>query len=405
MMFLQDVLKEVNIGHWLKTTWPCIVDEDVRGPDTPILTDPSPYDYEDMYPMPVSIFQDIQQEEFWDVGVRNYGHRLIYLKALAQGVRVSYIVTRNAGNEYGWTFKDGRRIKGEHPRMGEFTHLNGTIQRLQLAMSLTSDERSALAFGEGFMNSSTIYAGFYTQSQEQTAIIKRVMSLFLFSPLSTNAQYVLFELIRLIEAATSNHELMITATVSQEGMDQINFVDRRRNLLVWNRGTRIFVKELTKHIALRLPGFSISKEILRLEKCRLFLISPADASINGSPDAQEIFAIKEAFRDLNTPAIMAGPTAKDDMRMACKALVDEPGSSLFAGYVAGIIIACLKQDESENWDETVKQATSNANALMEFSIGVPPLWKQEMDIWLKVALNFAPKEFLNVSSLMGDLGK
>jgi len=404
-MFLQDELNEVNIGYWLKITWPCIVDQGVRGPDTPILQAPNPYNYEDMYPMPVSIFQDIQQEEFWDVGVRNYGHRLIYMKALTQGVRISYIITRDAGYNYSWTFSGSHRIKGEHLGTDHFTQVTGKINRLQSAMSLTGAERSALAFGQRFMNSSIIYEGFYNQSQEQTATINRVMSLFSVSPLSTSTQYVLFELIGLIGAATSNHELMVTATVSQEGLDQIEFADRRRNLLVWNRGTRIFIKELSKHIALRLPGFSVSKDILRLEQCRLFLFSPADASMTGSPDAQEIFAIKEAFRDLNNPTIIAGPNAKNDMRMACKALVDEPGASLFAGYVAGIIIACLKQDETENWDETVKQATVNANSLMQFSMGVPPLWKQEMDIWLNVARNFAPREFLNVSSLMGQLDK
>lgn len=35
---------------------------------------PGPNSFEDQYPIPVTMFEDVQQEEFWSVGVRSFGH-------------------------------------------------------------------------------------------------------------------------------------------------------------------------------------------------------------------------------------------------------------------------------------------------------------------------------------------
>jgi hypothetical protein len=110
-MFLQDQLDVVNIGRWLIPSWPSIADIQLGGGDTPILIWPAPNYFEDLYPMPVSIFQDIQQEDFWSVGVPSFGHSLFYLKALTQGTRVNYTVIRDAyGNIYNWNFASGKAI-------------------------------------------------------------------------------------------------------------------------------------------------------------------------------------------------------------------------------------------------------------------------------------------------------
>jgi len=330
--------------------------------------------------MPVSIFQDIQQEDFWSVGVRSFGHSLLYLKALKQGTRVWYTVTRDVnGKILDWSFASGHRIQGQHPAVFELGRLTGKMHQLQLVVSLKKGERSALAFGQAFMNSSKLYAGFYDQGMYQIATVNQIMNLFQ-NP-SPGVRYVLSELIQFVGAAVDNHELMINAILTLENTDQVKFADRRKNLLVWNRGTRIFVKELSSHSSTAHLGFSADEPTMRLEKSRLLLLSPEDASATGSPDAQETLAIQEAHHALSNPAITNDPVAKQKLLMDCQAWINEEGCSILGRCVAKIVTAFLHKD--------VAAARLNADKILAFSEGVPPPWKKEINIWETVARELA----------------
>jgi hypothetical protein len=252
------------------------------------------------------------------------------------------------------------------------------MHQLQLAVSLTKEERSALAFGQAFMNSSIIYAGFYDQAMYQVATVNQIMQLFQNPSLSF--RFVLFELIQFVGAAVDNHEAMITATRSLENTDQLKFVDRRKNLIIWNRGTQIFVKELSSHSAAVPPGFSTDKDAIRLEKSRLLLFSPDDASSTGSPGAQEIFAIRLFQRSLSNLAAMNDPVEKQYLLAGSQVLVKEEGCSVLGDSAAKIVMEFLQKD--------VTEARLNADKLLVFSEAVPPLWK-EIDIWEKLARDLA----------------
>lgn len=109
------------------------------GGDAPTLIQPGPLDFEDRYPIPVSTFQDQQQEEFWAVGVRNFGHSLLYRKALTQGVRVNYNVTRDAANVYHRTTAGAQRIRGQLPGWNEMSKAEDKMLTLRFSMNLNRE--------------------------------------------------------------------------------------------------------------------------------------------------------------------------------------------------------------------------------------------------------------------------
>lgn len=173
-------------------------------------------------------------------------------------------MTWNPGNVYNYKLASAHTITGQHTPtrdLGKFARL---IQHLQSASYLTQDERQALAFGHHFMYKSGLMGAFSDSAQQQDVAIKRI-TLLLQVP-SENAQYVRLELIRLVGCAIDNHEIMVTSTVMLETASQLEFLDRRNKLLIWIRGTRIFLKPLSPVNLPALPNLLSDRELWRLEK-------------------------------------------------------------------------------------------------------------------------------------------
>jgi hypothetical protein len=88
------------LGYFVRRHWPSYLDVSSRDRGTPILTNPGPLEYNDYFPVPVSFYQDVQQEGFWAVLVRQFGNSVFQYRAVKEGSRLNYRVTDAAKGEY-----------------------------------------------------------------------------------------------------------------------------------------------------------------------------------------------------------------------------------------------------------------------------------------------------------------
>jgi hypothetical protein len=73
------------------------MDIDKRIKDSPVLCDPGTSNIQDMYPVLIMFYQDVQQDHFWDLAVRKFGHKILHHRSVKQGSRVYYAQYRKTG--------------------------------------------------------------------------------------------------------------------------------------------------------------------------------------------------------------------------------------------------------------------------------------------------------------------
>ncbi|KAF4635704.1 hypothetical protein G7Y89_g2397 [Cudoniella acicularis] len=109
-----------------------VVDVHRKSPNTHILQDSPPNTFTDTYPVLISVFQDVQQNEFWDIGIRAYGHGLIYGRALKQGNRYGMVPAQGDDNTKYIREGDPIRIFGQHPNLRELQFVNERLNSLRV---------------------------------------------------------------------------------------------------------------------------------------------------------------------------------------------------------------------------------------------------------------------------------
>lgn len=341
---------------------------------TPILTAPGPLTYNEYFPIPISFFQDIQQEHFWSIGVRQFGNSIFHYRTLNEGARKDYNVTDEA---------EGKFKKSKAARFRERTdpkndkRLNWKfrfdLKGLKAAINLTPDERIVMKFGQRLLLNSKLQGDFWNDLEEQEASIQSITDTINSATLAGNSpdriRQTFFSIFTFTQQAIRNHERMVAETISQENADGISYTNRRAKLLAWNKGTRSFVRQLVQADAGR--NLNLRAEELLLEFCRIALWNPNDATTKSGNDWLEILILQNARQALNSGNVY-------DCRNTCIRLLRENWRSVFADCAARAILFTLEKNMSEGWSGRVAELQEIACILESLKAGAPEYWKDEV---------------------------
>lgn len=300
--------------------------------------------FDEMFPIPISFYQDMQQEEFWSVAVRAYGHKILHYRSLKQGSRVAQALNSVTG-----------KLK-QHPAVRfsladhTFPTLNNqfisAFETLRTALSLTPEQRQAMEFGRAFLLSARTEQQFWDNTASQAALVQTAMTLMKnatqMADTDINRQFVFETLLNCMINATSNHEVQIAAIQSLEVINNTTYPDRRAALKAWNRGTRVFIRNLKAADTINV--IDVELPLLNLEICRMILYDPSDLTQQ----------VTEEFIELQSIALARVCFDSGDLvqcRNLCLGVIGTTFCSIFAQCGAEAILFALDRDAFVGWDE------------------------------------------------------
>ncbi len=78
------------LGFWHRRFWPTVDDRHWQPYDNPVLKNPGPSPDCEMFPTPISFYEDVHQEQFWSIAVRQFGHSIMKYRSATEGVYHPY---------------------------------------------------------------------------------------------------------------------------------------------------------------------------------------------------------------------------------------------------------------------------------------------------------------------------
>ena len=179
-----------------------------------------------------------------------------------------------------------------------------------------------------------------------------------------------------MRAAIRYHLAAAKALLESEAIDRTVYTDRRENLLRWNKGVRVYIRELT--------GSSNSGEFEDLEYARMLLSDPA-TTLSETPELQKLQQTSDLYD--------AGQFG--DCLQACTSIINDSSSSLFAEAAARIIAAALK-DVRLNVNQRAEDLYSGYIKLRSIvwlpgaPKECPGAWKATVDVYLEACGELFP---------------
>ena len=358
------------LGYFLQRMWPTYADIRSRSPDTPILKDPGPYTYNEHFPIPISFYQDIQQEDFWTV-VRQYGNQVFQFRALNEGARVQYTVTDAVE---GW-YKEGapsRFTETDHAKILSGKFKASVTLSIAAAMNLSQQEREAMKFSIALANSADAQELFWNETIKQVNAVQGVKNVIAYAAQNPGDPRINDRIFNLTAHAITHHGQMIINLRAQEDSNGTVYTDRRKNLLSWNEGTRSFIRQLVRAVGAVAQGtFDNVKEELRLEQCRMYLWDPADLSTQSGKNWLE-FQILQAARQAKAA------DDKELCRTYCNRLIAEDWRSVFGECSARALLFALDKDVNDGFAGRLAELQSVADVIVKVLASAPPFWKTEI---------------------------
>ncbi|KAG4440734.1 hypothetical protein IFR05_003778 [Cadophora sp. M221] len=356
------------LGFFLSRRYPNANHIDRMDINGVILKNPGVDMYDEVFPIPITFYEDVQQEEFWSVAVRSFGLGLLHYRSRKEGSR--YMLTFNPKT---------RRVKNRRPR--RFHDLDHTypalnnqfaasVETLRMAVSLTPEERRAMEFGRDLLISSKTEESFWDNSAQQAAHVQATMELMeSVSKVEFTAEKQCTSLLSLLQSmveATSHHQVQIAAIQSLEAVNHVTYPDRRAALKAWNRGTRVFLNVL-KSIDSR-NIIDIIPLLLNLEVARMVLYDPTDLTLQTSEEFIEIQSVQLARVEFTDGNFV-------NCRNLCLGVLATSWCSIFARCGAAAILFALDKDVYEGWDAR-KQYLVMVNSMMNYcTVAAPATWK------------------------------
>jgi hypothetical protein len=352
-----------------------------------VLTDPGPLEYLRRYPVPVSLYSDIQREDFWQLGVRNFGHMLLSYRHLQVGVQINIKLLPKNGGGFRWVYGDPQRI-GPYSRltapaiaMGRKLEELKAIDIGNLA-TLTPDELALLNFVKRLLLSSQVEGQLWTNSTAQRDTVQEIFKSIQQLGVQPQRKWQIFaSIMNMIRQASENHDIMVASTSSLEAINGTSYTDRRKDLLAWNRGTRAFMQRMLE-ISRMSPDQShtvlLNEDLHKLERCRMHLWYP-DSPIKDVPDYVEIEQLMRA-RHANVQGISI-----QECRDLCQTIRSVPGCSMTVQCCAEIILAGTLIGEPQGWEDRLAELQNNKQLLNSLRWGSGNGWWPTLESWVDLA--------------------
>ena len=328
------------LGYWLEKNYPYFPHGSLAEGVT-LLINPRPSDYQIQYPVPVGFYEDIQQQEFWDVGVRAFGQKFLHYRSVREGCRIDLLVEFNHQRQrFRWREIGQNRVSDKLPFEEVSQELRTKLAALESMIQLTPDQKAARNFGQSIFYNSQQEDTFWTATTFQQVNVEEIINRLNRPPQTEEEKNNFYDIVTgSLAGAGAQHDGQITSVMFLEQLNGSFHADRRRNLLKWNRGTRSFVRQLRAAInGDNEYTVRIEKYLLSLEYCRMQLWSPK-SSIADVADFEEFQQLQIAHGN--------PPWA----RQICDRLLTDNGISVFAEICAEIMICALDSRVSDLWAE------------------------------------------------------
>lgn len=321
--------------------------------------------------MPISFYQDVQQEGFWSVIVRQFGNSIFRYRAVKEGFRISYKVIDpakgKAKGSYSVRFTEEDALK---VLIGPF---KSQVEGLRAAINLSPEERKAMEFGQKLLISSEMQDAFWSDSKQQNDNVQEIINLIGNAARHANTPYhirqTFLAILKFTQQAITNHERIIAETTRQESANKFVYTDRRANLLKWNERTRMFLRQLNTADAQK--NLNIDAEALRMELCRMALWNPKDTITQIGNNWFEILTLQHARQ-----ALSLGNLAQ--CRNYCTRLLQEDWISMFADCASKSILFCLDKDVFDGWADRSTELDCVMARLDNLRIASPAYWQDEV---------------------------
>lgn len=332
------------LGYWIDKGYPSFEHSKLTSPYTFALTSPGPVDRAVRYPVPVTFYQDIQQEEFWDVGVRTFGFPLLHYRSVGEGVQLKFNYHYNwISRKFQWSFAGTPvRVSGTQPFQDSPDTLQDKLSKLETMVASTPYQRAAINLGQEILRSSQEVDTFWDNFNKQEARVKDVFFQICQPVINVGDRfYYMTNIARLISEATCFHHNMCLSVLYSDQATTIVDKEKRHRLLTWNKGCRQFV---TEFLSFCTPDMhhdimeTLEHTLLQLETCRMKLFSPF-VGPHEADDSQEFANVVLASQN----SIMR--------RDICDDILANPRSSLFGVCCAEMLICGLDNHVPEGWEQ------------------------------------------------------
>ncbi|PBP21106.1 hypothetical protein BUE80_DR008027 [Diplocarpon rosae] len=359
------------LGWFFSRYWP--TGSDVANADEVELINPGVQMFDEMFPIPLSFYEDVHQEEFWSVAVRKFGHGIFHYRTRREGTRVQQ-------NRHPLTgkirVKGGTRFQAFNQNFVAPTNdFIASVESMEKLLGLHPSNRAAMRFGRSLILSSQAEQEFWDNTVRQEGLVKTAITAVAdasrLAPTDENRRIVFTGLLECMRDAISKHEVQVAAIRSLESVNATQYPDRRAALKTWNRGTRVFLRNLKAVDTINV--IDIEAPLLDLEICRMYLYDPTDESMRATEDFVEIQSISfaRAFFDEGEFTLC---------RNLCLGVLASPWCSIFAQCGAEAIVFALDKDVFPGWDERKADLERLLLRLEYCTAGAPATWKAHWDI-------------------------
>lgn len=327
----------------------------------------------------MTFYQDIQQEEFWAVGVRMFGFHLLHYRSLREGSRLNLLYQYNVHTKkFAWSYAgDPSRISGDLPFQMFSDAFRDKLQKLETVITSTPLQRAARNFGQQILRSAKEEDAFWSSHTAQEESMKQIF-IQAAQPGTTREEQIelITNMARLSSEAAYFHQSMIASVLSSEQASGTIHQERRQSLLLWNRSCRQFMNELLSCCNPNTDRNNIEKlehDLVGLETCRMRLWSPIfgpHATDDSREHAELIFA----------------HTTKALRRKVCNKILGDARRSIFARCCAEIMICALDAEVFDGWQQRRDQLTKHVTTITKLVEQNITDWIDPLNEWGNIAL-------------------
>ncbi|KAA8569820.1 hypothetical protein EYC84_002163 [Monilinia fructicola] len=285
------------LANFTERTFPSFTSKSFADSSHPVLIDPPISNYSDFYPIGVQFYEDVQNQDFWDLMVRGFGGRIFQYRTSKHGTRVTYDERRAQGGPFLVLKRDRLDPNLHAPYVAEDELLSSSIVGIKAQTTHTPTEKRLLGFVMKLVESARTGRDFWTTVDRQLQSVRDIIEILVRSYnneqkgldkdlglLTTSIR----EVVELLVAAAANHEKMVGLLLERqrkhedvegggvEGSGEDIFA--KQALLAWNRGTRGFNREILDKFGAQFKfgelGRKLNVSYNILEKCQAVLFSP-----------------------------------------------------------------------------------------------------------------------------------
>ncbi|KAI9642585.1 hypothetical protein NHQ30_009390 [Ciborinia camelliae] len=280
------------LASFVETNFPSFTTKSFSAASQPVLIDPPIHKHSDFYPLGVRFYEDLQNQDFWDLIVRSFGGGIFQYRTLKEGTRVTYDPQPNA--PFAIRQRDRLDPTSHDPYQHEDVFFATSMLNINGQVTHTPEEKKLVAFGIKLTQSARSGRAFWeTAEAEKQSVLQIVEILTRDNTGGVRQDWGLMatavkDVVDLLVVASKIHERLVGLLLNRQRKEEednpgsikgsLEDVTAKRGLLAWNMGTRAFNREVLGRFRKNYPEGELESKLNvsynLLEKCRALLFVP-----------------------------------------------------------------------------------------------------------------------------------